>query len=94
VRSGATAHPTFCGSLLANTDGAVLTAQSSSPARSDFHLLAKPTGAVCILDCKYCFNHLCAGYKAFFTHIDRPMRLMATLLRHGRYADEAMAMLA
>jgi uncharacterized protein len=39
-------------------------------------------------------NYLCAGYKAFFTHIDRPMRLMADLLRHGRYADEAMAMLS
>jgi serine-type anaerobic sulfatase-maturating enzyme len=39
-------------------------------------------------------NYLCAGYKAFFTHIDRPMHLMANLLRHGRYADEAMAMLA
>ncbi len=25
-------------------------------------------------------NHLCAGYKAFFTHIDQPMRLMVDLL--------------
>jgi len=32
-------------------------------------------------------NYLCAGYKAFFTHIDRPMRIMADLLRRGRYAD-------
>jgi uncharacterized protein len=39
-------------------------------------------------------NYLCAGYKAFFTHIDPAMHLMAELLRHGRYADEAMAMLA
>jgi uncharacterized protein len=39
-------------------------------------------------------NYLCAGYKAFFTHIDRPMTMMANLLRQGRYADEAMAMLA
>jgi uncharacterized protein len=38
-------------------------------------------------------NYLCAGYKAFFTHIDQPMRIMADLLRQGRYADEAMAML-
>jgi uncharacterized protein len=38
-------------------------------------------------------NYLCAGYKAFFTHIDRPMRTMADLLRQGRFADEAMAML-
>ena len=32
-------------------------------------------------------NYLCAGYKAFFAHIDRPMRMMADLLRRGRYAD-------
>src|SRR6185295_3133199 len=38
-------------------------------------------------------NYLCAGYKAFFTHINPAMQLMAELLRHGRYADEAMAML-
>jgi uncharacterized protein len=39
-------------------------------------------------------NYLCAGYKAFFTHIDRPMRLMVQLLKQGRYADEVMALLA
>ncbi len=39
-------------------------------------------------------NYLCAGYKAFFTHIDEPMRLMANLLRQGRYADEVMSLLA
>ena len=39
-------------------------------------------------------NYLCAGYKSFFTHVDRPMRLMATLLKQGRYADEAMGILA
>ncbi len=39
-------------------------------------------------------NYLCAGYKAFFTHIDRPMRTMASLLRQGRFADEAMALLS
>jgi uncharacterized protein len=38
-------------------------------------------------------NCLCAGYKAFFTHIDRPMRMMADLLRGGRYADEVMKLL-
>jgi uncharacterized protein len=38
-------------------------------------------------------NYLCAGYKAFFMHIDRPMQVMAGLLRQGRYADEAMAVL-
>jgi hypothetical protein len=26
-------------------------------------------------------NYLCAGYKAFFNHIDLPMRIMADLLR-------------
>jgi uncharacterized protein len=39
-------------------------------------------------------NYLCSGYKAFFTHIDRPMGLMAQLLKQGRYADEVMALLA
>jgi uncharacterized protein len=36
-------------------------------------------------------NYLCAGYKAFFLHIDPKMRAMAELLRKGRYADEIMA---
>lgn len=35
-------------------------------------------------------NYLCEGYKAFFLHIDQPMRTMADLLRQGRYADEIM----
>jgi len=39
-------------------------------------------------------NYLCAGYKAFFNHIDHPMRIMADLLRRGRYADEVMNILA
>jgi uncharacterized protein len=38
-------------------------------------------------------NYLCAGYKAFFTHIDGPMRLMADRLRNGGFADEVMAVL-
>ncbi|HEY9648014.1 MAG TPA: anaerobic sulfatase maturase [Chroococcidiopsis sp.] len=38
-------------------------------------------------------NYLCAGYKAFFTHIDKPMGMMAALLRQGRYADEVMELL-
>ncbi len=37
-------------------------------------------------------NYLCAGYKRFFTHVDRPMRTMADLIRRGRYADEIMQM--
>jgi uncharacterized protein len=39
-------------------------------------------------------NYLCAGYKAFFNHIDQPMRTMADLLRQGRYADEIMSLYA
>jgi uncharacterized protein len=39
-------------------------------------------------------NYLCAGYKLFFNHIDRPMRIMADLLHRGRYADEVMNILA
>ncbi len=35
-------------------------------------------------------NYLCAGYKAFFNHIDGTMKIMATLLRRGRFADEIM----
>ena len=38
-------------------------------------------------------NCPCADYKAFFHHIDRPMHLMADLLRRGRYADEVMKIL-
>jgi len=39
-------------------------------------------------------NYLCAGYKLFFNHIDHPMKVMADLLRQGRYADEVMDILA
>jgi len=35
-------------------------------------------------------NYLCAGYRMFFAHVDRPMRIMADLLRQGRFADEIM----
>jgi len=38
-------------------------------------------------------NYLCAGYRHFFNHIDRPMRIMAMLLRQNRYADEVMGIL-
>jgi len=31
--------------------------------------------------------------QGVFSHIDRPMKVMADLLRRGRYADEAMALL-
>jgi serine-type anaerobic sulfatase-maturating enzyme len=39
-------------------------------------------------------NYLCEGYKYFFKHIDKSMKLMADLLRQGRYADEVMGILA
>jgi len=35
-------------------------------------------------------NYLCAGYKAFFRHADKPMRIMADLIRRGRLAEEVM----
>ena len=37
-------------------------------------------------------NHLCAGFKAFFTHVDEPMRQMAELLRHNRPAADIIKM--
>jgi len=37
-------------------------------------------------------NYLCAGYKAFFKHIDSAMKTMANLLRQGRFADEIIQM--
>ncbi|MDH4137402.1 MAG: anaerobic sulfatase maturase, partial [Anaerolineae bacterium] len=39
-------------------------------------------------------NYLCAGYKVFFKHADKPMRIMADLLRRNRPASEVMAVLA
>jgi uncharacterized protein len=39
-------------------------------------------------------NWLCAGLKAFFAHVDRPMKIMADLLRRGQYADGIMSILA
>jgi uncharacterized protein len=36
-------------------------------------------------------NYLCAGYKAFFNHVDAPMREMSRLLRAGRAPSEIMA---
>src|SRR5882757_6010324 len=37
-------------------------------------------------------NYLCAAYKAFFNHIDGTMKIMAGLLRAGRFPDEIMQM--
>jgi uncharacterized protein len=39
-------------------------------------------------------NYLCEGFKAFFTHIDQPMRVMAKLVRQRRPPAEIMVMLA
>mgnify|MGYP002776989904 CR=1 FL=1 len=39
-------------------------------------------------------NYLCAGYRAFFNHINQPMQMMVSLLRQGRYADEVMGLLS
>jgi uncharacterized protein len=39
-------------------------------------------------------NYFCAGYKAFFKHADKPMRIMAELIRAKRPASEVMAILA
>jgi uncharacterized protein len=37
-------------------------------------------------------NYLCAGYRLFFHHVDRHMRIMADLLRQGRAPAEIMQM--
>ncbi len=39
-------------------------------------------------------NYLCAGYKAFFHHIDRPMRLIADLIARGKPAEGVMGLFA
>jgi uncharacterized protein len=39
-------------------------------------------------------NYLCAGYKAFFHHVDRPMQIMSALLRQGRAPAEVGVVLA
>jgi uncharacterized protein len=45
-------------------------------------------------DGKTGLNYLCGGYKAFFKHADKPMRIMADLIRRGRLAEEVMPTLA
>ncbi len=39
-------------------------------------------------------NYLCEGYRAFFHHVDRPMKIMAGLLRRGYPAAQVMQVLA
>jgi uncharacterized protein len=36
-------------------------------------------------------NYLCSGYKAFFHHIDQPMKIMSNLLRQNRAPAEIVA---
>ena len=38
-------------------------------------------------------NYLCAGYKGFFDHVDRPMKMMSAMLRQGRAPSEISALL-
>jgi len=38
-------------------------------------------------------NYLCAGFKQFFRHVDRPMKVMIDLMRKGRPASGVMAIL-
>ncbi len=38
-------------------------------------------------------NYLCSGLKLFFAHVDRPMAIMAELLRRGRPAADIMRIL-
>ena len=38
-------------------------------------------------------NYLCAGWYAFFTHIDRPLKIITALLRAGRPAAEVVPIL-
>jgi uncharacterized protein len=39
-------------------------------------------------------NYLCAGYKRFFTHIDRPMQVMARLWKEQRSPSLIMELMA
>ena len=39
-------------------------------------------------------NYLCAGYKAFFHHVDRPMRIMIDLVQKGLPGTGVMQVLA
>ena len=39
-------------------------------------------------------NYLCTDYKAFFTHVDNLMRIMAELLRCNRSRAKVMLVLA
>jgi uncharacterized protein len=49
---------------------------------------------LCTPDGEPGLNYLCEGYKAFFTHIDRPMQIMAAELRASRPPANVMLFLA
>ncbi len=36
-------------------------------------------------------NYLCAGYKAFFNHIDEPLKMMVQLYKNGEPATKVMS---
>lgn len=44
-------------------------------------------------DGEFGLNYLCAGYKAFFHHIDRPMRIMAELLNRNEAPARIMQLI-
>jgi len=39
-------------------------------------------------------NYLCAGYKIFFNHVDRPLKMMKEIMQSGQPADLIMKKLA
>jgi uncharacterized protein len=41
-------------------------------------------------DGEYGLNYLCDGYRAFFNHIDEPLKTMADLIRSGRQARDIL----
>ena len=44
-------------------------------------------------DGEYGLNYLCTGYKKFFKHIDRPMKIMASMLQQNRSPANVMRIL-
>ncbi len=50
--------------------------------------------SVCSPDGEPGLNYLCSGYREFFHHIDRPMKIMAGLLLQSRAPAEVMQVLA
>lgn len=62
----------------------------SSDSRSTAQLSSTPRESPCRAEGEPNLNYLCAGYKAFFEHVDRPMRRMAALRRAGRPPSDLM----